>query len=93
VPSICILQEKNLEKMSFVNFKVIIVLRLIKCAAIYDSMISNNITMTKSELIAMMASKQPSLLLKDVDLAANSIIAVLTATFFLTVSPVQPGIE
>ena len=66
--------------MSFVNFKVIIVLRLIKCAAIHDSMIRNNKTMTKSELIAMMASKQPHLHLKDVDLAVNSIIAVLTTT-------------
>ena len=66
--------------MSFVNFKVIILEWPIKRAALYNWMISDNRTMTKSELIAMMASKQPHLHLKDVDLAVNSIIAVLTAT-------------
>ncbi len=35
--------------------------------------------MTKSELIAMLASKQPHLLQKDVDLAVNSIIEILTS--------------
>lgn len=34
--------------------------------------------MTKSELIAMLASKQPHLLQKDVDLAVNNIIEILT---------------
>ncbi len=34
--------------------------------------------MTKSELINMLASKQPHLLQRDVDLAVNSIIEILT---------------
>ena len=34
--------------------------------------------MTKSELIAMLANKQPHLLQKDIDLAVNNIVQVLT---------------
>jgi len=34
--------------------------------------------MTKSELITILASKQPHLLQRDVDLAVNNIIEILT---------------
>jgi integration host factor subunit beta len=36
--------------------------------------------MTKSELMAKMAKKQPHLLQKDVELAVNSVIELLTST-------------
>jgi len=38
------------------------------------------IKMTKSELMAKMANKQPHLLQKDVELAVNSVIELLTST-------------